>query len=91
MNDENGRNRRRKPPRDASEIGAIRVFSKPGPDAEDRLRRLMSLMVKHATRNGREASDDDSTSDPPHADGTGSDGIENEDKGSRGDRPHWID
>ena len=71
MNDENGRNRRRKPPGDASKIGVIRVFSKPGPDAEDRLRRLMSLMVKHATRDGldtaREDSSDDERPDEHHA------------------------
>ena len=63
MTDENGRNRRRKPRRDASEIGAIRVFSKPGPDAEDRLRRLMSLMVRHATKKGEEAAESDSVTD----------------------------
>ena len=61
MRDENGRNRRRKAPKDASEIGVIRVFSKPGPDAEDRLRRLMSLMVKHATRDGRDTAREDSS------------------------------
>ena len=87
MKDENGRNKRGKSPRDASEIGVIRVFSnpKPGPDAEDRLRRLMSLIVKHATREGRDAAEDDSISDLPHADGTARDWIENEDKGNRGD------
>ena len=49
MKDRNGQNGRRRPRKDASEIGVIRVFSKPGPDAEDRLRRLMSLMIKYAT------------------------------------------
>ena len=49
MEDQNGQKRRRRPRKDASEIGVIRVFSKPGPDAEDRLRRLMSLMIKYAT------------------------------------------
>ena len=65
MKDENGRNRRRKAPKDASEIGVIRVFSKPGPDAEDRLRRLMSLMVRYATRDGEAAPDEVSPEDDP--------------------------
>ena len=30
----------------------VRVFSNPGPDAEERLRRLMTLMIKYATRDG---------------------------------------
>ena len=43
----------------------IRVFSNPksGPDAEDRLRRLMSLMVKYATQEGEEAAESDSVTD----------------------------
>ncbi len=53
MKDRNGQNGRRRPRKDASEIGVIRVFSKPGPDAEDRLRRLMSLMIKYATQDGQ--------------------------------------
>ena len=52
MRDRIGQNRRGKPRNDASDIGVIRVFSNPGPDAEDRLRRLMSLMVRYATQDG---------------------------------------
>ena len=37
------------PSGDAPEIGVVRVFSNPGPDAEERLRRLLSLMVRYAT------------------------------------------
>ena len=36
--------------RDASDLGAVRVVCRPGPDAEDRLRRVIILMVKLATR-----------------------------------------
>ena len=32
-------------------IGMVRVVSNPGSDAEDRLRRVFSLMVKHATKD----------------------------------------
>ncbi len=45
-------NGRRKPRGDAFEIGVIRVFSRPGPDAKDRQRRLLSLLVKYATEDG---------------------------------------
>ena len=62
--------RRRKPARDPQEIGVIRVFSKPGPDAEDRVRRLVSLMIKYATSDGqdtpeREPPTDDRPADDP--------------------------
>ena len=50
----------------SSEIGAIRVFSNPGPDAEDRLRRVMSLMVKYATSDTQAESKKDSVSDARH-------------------------
>ena len=50
--DKKGQNRKRRDAGNASEIGVVRVFSNPGPDAEDRLRRLLSLMVRYATRDG---------------------------------------
>ena len=65
MKDRNGQNRRAKARNDAPEIGRIRVFSKPGPDAEDRLRRLMSLMIQYATQDGA-TQDDAPTDDPTH-------------------------
>ena len=52
----NEQNRRRKPRGAAFEIGVIRVSSRLGPDAEDRLRRLLSLMVRYATGNGQDES-----------------------------------
>ena len=64
MEDTKTRNGRKKPERDPSEIGVIRVFSNPGPDAEDRLRRLFSLLVKYATRDGKAKPEKDS---PPGA------------------------
>lgn len=44
--------RRRKPDRSAAGIGTVRVFFNPGPDAEDRLRRLASLLISYATQDG---------------------------------------
>ena len=63
--DRKEQNRREKPAGDASGIGAVRVFSNPGPDAQERLRRLLSLMVRYATRDGQKATERDSTSDAP--------------------------
>ena len=54
MEDRNGQKRRDKPKGDPSEIGVVRVFSNPGPDAEDRLRRLMSLLVRYATQDEKQ-------------------------------------
>ena len=67
MKDKKIRNRRRRPERDPSEIGVVRVFSNPGPDAEDRPRRLFSLLVKYATRDGQAASEEDSPPGAPDA------------------------
>ena len=53
---------------EAPEIGVVRVFSNPGPDAEDRLRRLLSLMVRYATRDGQAGKEQDSPSDPQPTD-----------------------
>ena len=56
---------RRRPVEDASEFGVVRVFSKPAPDAEDRLRRLFTLLLEHAARERQAAPATDS---PPEAD-----------------------
>ncbi len=65
MKDKKKKNGRGKPRSDASEIGVVRVFSNPGPDAEDRLRRLTSLMVKYATRDRRAEPGSDTPADEP--------------------------
>ena len=61
--DKKGQNKKRRDPGDATEIGVVRVFSNPGPDAEDRLRRLLSLMVRYATRDGQAPPEQDSPKD----------------------------
>ena len=63
MKDKNGQNRRAKPRSDASEIGVVRVFSNPGPDAEDRLRRLFALLVRYATQDSMGAAQEGSPVD----------------------------
>ena len=63
----NEQNRRRKPRGDAFEIGVIRVSSRPGPDARDRLRRIITLMIKHATRDRQAAHGEDTPPSDPQA------------------------
>ena len=52
MRDNNSRKKPKRAGSNASEIGVVRVFCNPGPDAEDRLRRLFALMVRYATQDG---------------------------------------
>ena len=42
----------RKPSRDGLELGAVRIRSNPDADAQDRLRRLFTLLVRYATADG---------------------------------------
>ena len=50
MKDAGRREQRKTPKKDASNIGTVRLVCRPGPNAEDRLRRLFSLLVSHATK-----------------------------------------
>ena len=51
MKDTNSQEKLRNSARDASDIRVVRVASNPGLDAEDQLRRLLTLMVKLATQD----------------------------------------
>ena len=68
MEDDKRRKRSKRPAGDTSEIGVIRVFSNPGPDAEDRVRRLVSLMIRYATQDERETPEKESPADESQAD-----------------------
>ena len=57
MEDSKTQNGRRRPEGEASEFGVVRVISKPAPDAEDRLRRLFTLLL------GSSAGDDHAESE----------------------------
>ena len=63
----NQRNRRRKHRSDAFEIGEIRVSSRPGPDARDRLRRIITMMIKHASRDRQAARGENAPPSDPQA------------------------
>ena len=53
MKDKKKQNGRRKARGGAFEIGVITVSSRPAPDARDRLRRIITMMIKHAARDRR--------------------------------------
>ena len=59
MNDKSGQNGRRTPEEDFSEFGEVRVISRPAPDAEDRLRRLFTLLLKPSAGDGKAESEKD--------------------------------
>ena len=65
MRDAKRQNRRRRPARDAPEIRVVGIDVKPAPDAEERLRRLFTILLKLA--------EDDSP--PSGADPSPDDGI----------------
>ena len=62
------RKKPKSPGRDSQEIRVVRVVSRPGPDAEDRMRRLLALMFKYATQDGYFTPGEDAPSDDRNAD-----------------------
>ena len=56
MTDKKGQNSQWTPEEDFSEFGVVRVISKPAPDAEDRLRRLFTLLLKPSAGDGQAES-----------------------------------
>ncbi len=67
MNNERRQNGLRTPEEDFPEFGEVRVISRPGPDAEDRLRRLFTLLLKPSASDGQAESEKDSNSDDRHS------------------------
>ena len=61
MKDKDRQKERERPEGNASEFGVVTVVSKPAPDAEDRLRRLFTLLLEHAARERQAAPETDST------------------------------
>ena len=62
------------PEGDFSEFGVVRVISRPAPDAEDRLRRLFTLLLSPSASDAEVESGKDTpteeryNADPPEAD-----------------------
>ena len=63
MGDKKVGNGRGRPEGDASEFGVVRVVSKPAPDAEDRLRRLFTILLGQSARDNQAESEEDSSPD----------------------------
>ena len=53
MEDTKRQNGQQTPEEDFPEFGEVRVFSRPAPDAEDRLRRLFTLLLGSSARDGQ--------------------------------------
>ena len=68
MNDKSRQNGQPTPEEDSSEFGEVRVISRPAPDAEDRLRRLFTLLLKPPDSDGHAASEKDPPPDDRHVD-----------------------
>ena len=64
MNDKSGQNGQQVPEEDLPEFGEVRVISRPAPDAEDRLRRLFTILLKPSASVGQTASVKDAPPDP---------------------------
>ena len=62
MEDTAGKNRRRKPARDEPELRFVGIDVKPAPDAQDRLRRIFTILLEHAASE-RHAPEKDSLPD----------------------------
>ena len=45
--------------RGGPELGVVSIHFNPGPDAQDRLRRLFTLLVKHASKDKQPPSESD--------------------------------
>jgi len=68
MNEKSRQNERRTHEGEFSEFGEVRVISRPAPDAEDRLRRLFTLLLRPPVGGGQAESEKDShVDDHPEA------------------------
>ena len=59
MEDAKRQNGQQTPEEDFSEFGEVRVISRPAPDAEDRLRRLFTLLLGSSAGDGKAESEKD--------------------------------
>ncbi len=51
MKDTNSQNKPKRPAKESPELRVVSIDFNPGPDAQDRLRRLFTLLVKYAVRD----------------------------------------
>ena len=70
MKDKNSRKKPKRRRGTSFQVREVTIISNPGPDAKDRLRGLMTLMIKHATRDGYLTPGEDAPADDRPADDT---------------------
>ena len=71
MKDTNGQNRRGRPRSDAPDLRVVEINYNPGPDAEDRLRRLFTILLRYAAEDAeRQPPTDPSPEDGGEEDGS---------------------
>ena len=68
MEDTKRQNGQQTPEEDLSEFGEVRVISRPAPDAEDRLRRLFTLLLGSSAGKHQAELEKDSPPDDRHSD-----------------------
>ena len=66
MEETKTKNGRGRPDGDFSEFGVVRVISKPAPDAEDRLRRLFTLLLRPSADDAQAESEKDTPAEDRH-------------------------
>ena len=69
MEDAKRQNAQETPEEDFSEFGEVKVISRPAPDAEDRLRRLFTLLLGSSAGDEQAESEKDSPPDDRQSDG----------------------
>ena len=68
MEETKTQNGRRRPEGKAYEFGVVRVISRPAPDAEDRLRRLFTLLLGSSASDRQAESEKEPPPDDLHSD-----------------------
>ena len=58
MNDSKSKTRPKNSGKDSPELRVVGIHCNPAPDAEDRLRRLFTLLLEHAARERQAAPED---------------------------------
>ena len=68
MEDTKRQNGQQTPEEDFSEFGEVRIISRPAPNAEDRLRRLFTLLLGSSASDRQAESEKDPPPDGRHSD-----------------------
>ena len=68
MEDANGQNRKRRPARDAPELRVVSITCNPAPDAQDRLRRLFTILARLAEHDEPSTANPSPDDDPAKED-----------------------